>query len=47
MTAAGIPTTFLIGSDRTLLQSFVGFSADVETKWKQILDKNLKPSRKK
>jgi thiol-disulfide isomerase/thioredoxin len=46
MTAAGIPTTFLIGADRTLLQSYVGYSADVETRWKQLLDKNLKPARK-
>jgi len=46
MTAAGIPTTFLIASDRTLVQSFVGYSEGVETRWKQILDKQLKPSRK-
>lgn len=46
MTAAGIPTTFLIGSDGTLVRSFVGYSAEVEGKWKQILDKHLKPSRK-
>ncbi len=46
MTAAGIPTTFLIGSDRTLVQSFVGFSADVEGKWRQLLDKHLKPAKK-
>ncbi len=46
MTAAGIPTTFLIGADRTLLQSFVGYSAEVENRWKQLLDKHLRPSRK-
>jgi thiol-disulfide isomerase/thioredoxin len=47
MTSAGIPTTFLIGPDRVLLQSYVGFSPDVENRWKQLLDKNLKPSRKR
>jgi thiol-disulfide isomerase/thioredoxin len=47
MTAAGIPTTFLIGVDRVLLQSYVGYSADVENRWKQLLDKHLKPSRKR
>lgn len=47
MTSAGIPTTFLIGADRVLLQSYVGYSADVENRWKQLLDKHLKPSRKR
>ena len=47
MTASGIPTTFLIGADRVLLQSYVGYSADVENRWKQLLDKHLKPSRKR
>ena len=46
MTAAGIPTTFLIGSDRTLVQSFVGYSSEVEGKWRQLLDKHLKPAKK-
>jgi thiol-disulfide isomerase/thioredoxin len=46
MTASGIPTTFLIAPDRTLVQSFVGYSDGVEARWKQILDKHLKPSRK-
>ena len=46
MTAAGIPTTFLIGPDRTLMHSYVGYSENVEGKWKELLDKHLKPSRK-
>src|SRR5262249_31028342 len=46
MTQAGIPTTFLINSDRTLVKSFVGYSDEVEGKWRQLLDKHLKPSRK-
>jgi thiol-disulfide isomerase/thioredoxin len=46
MTQAGIPSTFLIGPDRTLVQSFVGYSAEVEGKWRLLLDKHLKPSRK-
>jgi thiol-disulfide isomerase/thioredoxin len=42
MTAAGIPSTFLIGPDRNLIQNFVGFAPDVENTWKQLIEKNLK-----
>jgi len=42
MTAAGIPSTFLIGADRTLIQNWVGYSADTETNWKQLIEKHLK-----
>ncbi|MEP6768103.1 MAG: TlpA disulfide reductase family protein [Acidobacteriota bacterium] len=46
MTALGIPSTFLIGPDRTLLDNQVGYSAEVEGKWKQIIEKHLKAPRK-
>jgi thiol-disulfide isomerase/thioredoxin len=42
MTAAGIPSTFLIGADRTLIQNWVGYSADTENNWKQLIEKHLK-----
>lgn len=48
MTALGIPSTFVIGPDRTLLDNQVGFSPQVEERWKQIIEKHLKarkPSR--
>ena len=46
MTALGIPSTFLIGPDRTLLDNQVGYSAEVEGKWKQIIEKHLKAPKK-
>ncbi len=46
MTALGIPSTFLIGPDRMLLDNQVGYSAEVEGKWKQIIEKHLKAARK-
>jgi thiol-disulfide isomerase/thioredoxin len=42
MTAAGIPSTFLIGADRSLIQNWVGYSADTENNWKQLIEKHLK-----
>jgi thiol-disulfide isomerase/thioredoxin len=45
MTAMGIPSTFIIGPDRTLIDMAVGFSADVEERWKKVVEKHLK-SRK-
>ena len=42
MTAAGIPSTFLIGADRALIQNWVGYSADTENSWKQLIEKHLK-----
>ena len=42
MTAAGIPSTFLIGADRSLIQNWVGYSADTENSWKQLIEKHLK-----
>ena len=46
MTALGIPSTFLIGPDRTLLDNQVGYSPEVEGKWKQIIEKHLKAPKK-
>lgn len=42
MTAFGIPTTFLIGPDRNLIDRWVGYSPEVEERWKQLIEKNLK-----
>ena len=46
MTAMGIPSTFIIGPDRTMLDHVVGFSAQAEVHWKQIIEKRLKPTKK-
>jgi thiol-disulfide isomerase/thioredoxin len=45
LTAHGIPTTFLLAADRTVLDSQVGFAPNVEDRWKKILEKHLR-SRK-
>jgi thiol-disulfide isomerase/thioredoxin len=45
MTAMGIPSTFILGADRMLLDRVVGYSPDVEERWKKLFDKHLK-SRK-
>ena len=45
LTAMGIPSTFILGTDRTLVDRFVGYHPDVEDRWKKLLDKTLK-SRK-
>lgn len=45
MTAMGIPSTFILGPDRTLIDMAVGFSPDVEERWKKVVEKHLK-SRK-
>jgi hypothetical protein len=42
MTAMGIPSTFILGPDRTLIDMAVGFSPDVEERWKKVIEKNLK-----
>lgn len=46
MTAAGIPSTFILGPDRTLLDHMVGYSAQAEDRWKQIIEKRLKTQKK-
>lgn len=45
LTARGIPTTFLLATDRTVLDSQVGYAPNVEDRWKRILEKHLR-SRK-
>jgi len=42
MTALGIPSTFLLGPDRTLLDNQVGYAPQVEERWKQIIEKHVK-----
>src|SRR5215471_17593565 len=46
MTANGIPSTFIIGPDRLLLDQAVGYSERVEERWKQVIEKRLKPLKK-
>lgn len=45
MTAMGIPSTFVIGPDRMLLDNSVGYSPEVEERWRQIIEKHLKARR--
>jgi thiol-disulfide isomerase/thioredoxin len=42
MTAMGIPSTFVLGADRALIDRFVGYSPDVEERWKKLFDRHLK-----
>jgi thiol-disulfide isomerase/thioredoxin len=42
LTAMGIPSTFILGTDRTLIDRYVGYSPDVEDRWKKLLDRSLK-----
>jgi thiol-disulfide isomerase/thioredoxin len=45
MTAMGIPSTFILGPDRSLIDRAVGYSPDVEGRWKQVIEKHLKTPR--
>jgi thiol-disulfide isomerase/thioredoxin len=45
LTASGIPSTFLLATDRTVLDQQVGYSPRVEDRWRKLLDKHLR-SRK-
>ena len=45
LTSMGIPSTFILGPDRTLVDRYVGYSPDVEERWKRVLEKNLKARR--
>lgn len=45
MTALGIPSTFILGPDRVLIDRAVGYSADIEDRWKRLLEKSLRPRR--
>ena len=50
MTAMGIPSTFILGPDRTLIDMAVGFSPEksatgellVEERWRRVVEKHLK-----
>ncbi len=42
MTEGGIPSTFILGPDRALIDRAVGYSPDVEERWKRVLEKHLK-----
>src|SRR5215471_7299365 len=42
MTALGIPSTFLLGPDRMLLDNQVGYAPQVEERWKQLIEKHIK-----
>jgi thiol-disulfide isomerase/thioredoxin len=45
LTARGIPSTFLLATDRTLLDSQVGYAPNVEDRWKKILEKHLRAKK--
>jgi thiol-disulfide isomerase/thioredoxin len=45
LTARGIPSTFILAADRTMLDSQVGYAPNVEDRWKKILERHLR-SRK-
>ena len=42
MTALGIPSTFVLAPDRTLIDRQVGYSPQIEERWKQLIEKHLK-----
>jgi len=45
MTALGIPTTFLLSSERKIIDSQVGYTPEVEEHWKQLIEKHSKPRK--
>jgi thiol-disulfide isomerase/thioredoxin len=45
MTAMGIPSTFILGPDRTLIDMAIGYSPNVEERWKRVIEKHLKTRR--
>ncbi len=42
LTATGIPSTFILGPDRTLVDSAVGYAPEWEQRWKKVIEKHLK-----
>jgi len=42
LTAQGIPSTFIIAPDRTLIDRVVGFSAQWEERWRKDVERYLK-----
>lgn len=45
LTAGGIPSTFILGPDRTLVDRAVGYSPAWEDRWKKVIEKYLKPRK--
>lgn len=46
LTAMGIPSTYIIRPDGGLEKMFVGYDPGVEQRWKQHIEKYLRPARK-
>jgi thiol-disulfide isomerase/thioredoxin len=42
LTAMGIPSTFILAPDRTLIDREVGYSPEWEDRWKKVVEKHLK-----
>jgi thiol-disulfide isomerase/thioredoxin len=42
LTAMGIPSTFILAPDRTLVDREVGYSPEWEDRWKKVVEKHLK-----
>ena len=45
LTARGIPSTFILSADRIMLDNQVGYSPNVEDRWKKLLDKHLRSKK--
>ena len=45
LTAGGIPSTFILGPDRALVDRAVGYSPEWEGRWKKVVEKYLKPRK--
>ena len=45
LTARGIPSTFILAADRTMLDSQVGYSPNVEDRWKKLLERHLRSKK--
>jgi thiol-disulfide isomerase/thioredoxin len=45
MTTEGIPTTYLLSTERRLLHKQVGYAPTVEDRWRGLIEKNLKARR--
>lgn len=46
MTAMGIPSTFVLAPDRTLIDRQIGYSPQVEERWKALIEKHLKARKR-
>lgn len=46
MTAMGIPSTFVLAPDRTLIDRQVGYSPQVEERWRALIEKHLKARKR-